>query len=164
MYVDSKRKWCKWTYFQKRKRLKGQTYGCLYTLLYFKWITNKDILDSTGNSAEGYVAAWVGGVWGENGYMCVYTHTHTHTHTHTYIYILAVLLKRSHFNQLYPNTKLKLKMCMFFFFKDTPSFNWCSYFILRERSITPYFLRVSCTYWFSSNVHCVEQRKRVTFQ
>ena len=23
----------------------------IYTLLYFKWITNKDLLDSTGNSA-----------------------------------------------------------------------------------------------------------------
>ena len=31
------------------------------TLLYLKWITNKDLLYSTWNSAECYVAAWIGG-------------------------------------------------------------------------------------------------------
>ena len=31
-----------------------------HTLLYLKWITNKDLLYSTGNSAQGYVAAWMG--------------------------------------------------------------------------------------------------------
>ena len=30
------------------------------TLLYLKWITNKDLLYSTGNSAPCYVAAWMG--------------------------------------------------------------------------------------------------------
>ena len=35
-------------------------------LLYLKWITNKDLLYSIGNSAQCYVAAWMGGaVWGE---------------------------------------------------------------------------------------------------
>ena len=34
------------------------------TLLYLKWITNKDLLYSTGNSAECYVAAWMGGEFG----------------------------------------------------------------------------------------------------
>ena len=33
----------------------------MYTLLYLKWITNKDLLYSTGNSAQFYVAAWIGG-------------------------------------------------------------------------------------------------------
>ena len=28
----------------------------MYTLIYLKWITNKDILDSTWNSAQCYVA------------------------------------------------------------------------------------------------------------
>ena len=28
----------------------------MYTLIYLKWITNKDILDSTCNSAQCYVA------------------------------------------------------------------------------------------------------------
>ena len=32
-----------------------------YTLLYFKWITNKDLLEITGNSAQCHVAAWMGG-------------------------------------------------------------------------------------------------------
>ena len=31
-----------------------------YTLLYLKWITNKDLLYSTGNSAQCYVAVWMG--------------------------------------------------------------------------------------------------------
>ena len=36
------------------------------TLLYFKWNTSRDLLDSTWNSAQCYVAAWVGGgLWGE---------------------------------------------------------------------------------------------------
>ena len=33
----------------------------MYTLPYLKWITNKDLLHSTGNSAQCYVAAWMGG-------------------------------------------------------------------------------------------------------
>ena len=33
-------------------------------LLYFKWITNRDLLNSTGNSALCYVAAWMGGEFG----------------------------------------------------------------------------------------------------
>ena len=33
----------------------------MYTLLYLKWITKKDFLYSTGNSAQCYVAGWMGG-------------------------------------------------------------------------------------------------------
>ena len=33
----------------------------IHTLLYLKWITNKDLLYSTGNSTQCYVAAWMGG-------------------------------------------------------------------------------------------------------
>ena len=36
----------------------------MYTLLYLKWITNKVLLCSTGNSAQCYVAAWMGGEFG----------------------------------------------------------------------------------------------------
>ena len=36
----------------------------MYTLLYLKWITNKDLPYSTGNSAQCYVAAWMGGEFG----------------------------------------------------------------------------------------------------
>ena len=44
----------------------------MYTLLYLKRITNKDLLYSTWNSAQCYVAAWTGGSLGENGYMDKY--------------------------------------------------------------------------------------------
>ena len=46
----------------------------MYTLLYSKWVTNKDLLYSTWNSAQCYMPAWIWG-WGvgrvlrENGYM-----------------------------------------------------------------------------------------------
>ena len=33
----------------------------MYTLLYLKWITNKDLLYSTWNSAQSYVPGWMGG-------------------------------------------------------------------------------------------------------
>ena len=36
----------------------------MYTLLYLKWITDKDLLYSTWNSAQCYVAAWMGGEFG----------------------------------------------------------------------------------------------------
>ena len=36
----------------------------MYTLPYLKWITNKNLLHSTGNSAQYYVAAWMGGEFG----------------------------------------------------------------------------------------------------
>ena len=32
----------------------------MYTLLYLKWITNKDLLYRIWNSAQCYVAAWMG--------------------------------------------------------------------------------------------------------
>ena len=41
----------------------------MYTLLYSKWITNKDLQYSAENSAQRYVAAWRGGGLEENGYM-----------------------------------------------------------------------------------------------
>ena len=36
----------------------------VYTLLYLKWVTKKDLLYSTGNSAQCYMAAWMGGEFG----------------------------------------------------------------------------------------------------
>ena len=36
----------------------------MYTLLYLKWRTNKDLLCSTWNSAQCYGAAWMGGEFG----------------------------------------------------------------------------------------------------
>ena len=37
----------------------------VYTLLYLKWITNKDLLYSTWNSGQCYVAVWMGGGFGK---------------------------------------------------------------------------------------------------
>ena len=69
--------------FTNRKRLtdlEKWTYGCqgeglgegivgdfgkiMCTLLYLKWITNKDLLCNTRNSAQCYVPAWIGGACG----------------------------------------------------------------------------------------------------
>ena len=43
----------------------------MYTLLYLKWKTNKDLLCSIGNSTQCYGAA-MAGEFRENGYMYVY--------------------------------------------------------------------------------------------
>ena len=82
-YVESKKKWYKWTYLQNSNRLtdleqkltaaigeeRWEGIGSeferdMYTLRYLKWITNKDLLCITGNSAQCYVAAWMGGEFG----------------------------------------------------------------------------------------------------
>ena len=42
-----------------------------YTVLYLKWITNKDLLYSTGKSVQCHLAAWVGGEFGRE-WMYVY--------------------------------------------------------------------------------------------
>jgi len=47
----------------------------MYTLLYFKWITNKDLLYSAWNSAQCYVALDSKGALGENGWTHVYVVT-----------------------------------------------------------------------------------------
>ena len=45
----------------------------MYTTLYLKWITNKVLLYSTGNSAQCHVAAWMGGEFeGEWTHVCVW--------------------------------------------------------------------------------------------
>ena len=66
---------------KQTRRLRERTFGCgegenggngivrefgmdIYTQLYLKWITNKDLLYNTGNSAQCYVAAWMGGSFG----------------------------------------------------------------------------------------------------
>ena len=43
----------------------------MYTLLYLKQITNEDLLYSTGNSAQCYVAAWMP-VWFGREWIHVY--------------------------------------------------------------------------------------------
>ena len=44
----------------------------MYTLLYLKWVANKDVLYSMWNSAQCYVAVWMRGEFGEDGYMYLY--------------------------------------------------------------------------------------------
>ena len=41
----------------------------MYTLLCLKWTANKDVLYSTGNSAQRSVPVWMEGSVGENGYV-----------------------------------------------------------------------------------------------
>ena len=66
-----------------------------YTLLYLKWITDKDLLYNTGNSAQCYVAAWMGEEFGGEGF-----------HLYVWLRSFTVHLKLSqHVNWLYPNTK-----------------------------------------------------------
>ena len=78
LYVESAKKWYKQTYKTERDSqrmnlwLPGEGWGegldgefgtDMYTLLYLKWIISKDLLYSTGNSAQCYVAAWMGGTF-----------------------------------------------------------------------------------------------------
>ena len=44
----------------------------MHILLPLKWITTKDLLCHTRNSAQCNVAAWMGEEFGENGYMYMY--------------------------------------------------------------------------------------------
>ena len=51
------------TYFSllKKRQIRGEGIVREFALLYLKWITNKDLLYSIGNTAQPYVAAWMGG-------------------------------------------------------------------------------------------------------
>ena len=67
----------------------------IYTLLDLKWITNKDLLYSTGNSAQCYVAVWMGREFGREW-----------PHVYTWLSPFAVHLKQHCLLISYtPNTK-----------------------------------------------------------
>ena len=71
----------------------------MYTLLYLRWITNKDLLYSSGNSAQCFVTGYMGG---ELGRECGYT----------YVYVwlspFAIHLKLSqHYESALPQYKIK---------------------------------------------------------
>ena len=67
----------------------------MYTLLYLKRITNKEVLCSTGNSAQCYVAAWMGREFGGEW-----------IHVYVWLNPFAVHLKLSqHCYLLYSNIK-----------------------------------------------------------
>ena len=59
----------------------------MYTLLYLKWITKEDLLYSTGNSAQCYVAAWMGGKFGGEWIPCVTEALHCSPETITTLLI-----------------------------------------------------------------------------
>ena len=62
----------------------------MYTLLCLKWTTNKDLLSSTGNSAQCYAAAFMGGGFEGRMYGCV----------------LSPFTRNYHIvNRLYPDSK-----------------------------------------------------------
>ena len=53
------------TYGYQGGRVVGREIGTdMYTLLYLKWITSKDLLYSTGNSTQCNAAGWMGGEFG----------------------------------------------------------------------------------------------------
>ena len=101
---------------QRNSDLENRTHGCwgegivkdfgkvMYTLLYFKWIINRDLLYSIWNSVQCYVPAWMGEEFGENG--CVYMYGWIPS-LFTWNYLNIV-------NQLYLNKKilwvLKIKL------------------------------------------------------
>ena len=91
IYVESKKKWDMRIYLQntnsltdlENKLMVNSEEGCgdgmdgefgmvMYTLLYLKWITNKDLLYRTWNSAWCYGQPEWEGSLEENGFMCMY--------------------------------------------------------------------------------------------
>ena len=58
----------------------------MYIPLYFKWITNKVLLHSTGNFAQCYVEAWMGGEFGGEW-----------IHVYVWLSLFAVYLKLSRY-------------------------------------------------------------------
>ena len=50
----------------------GTEFVNMCTLFYLKWITNKNLIHRTCNSAQGSVAAWMGASLGESAYMYMY--------------------------------------------------------------------------------------------
>ena len=71
-YIISKKKWYKWSYFQNKKRLTDlerivrEFRMVMYTLLYLKWITNKDLLIAHGSLLNVMCRqpGWEKGFWG----------------------------------------------------------------------------------------------------
>ena len=82
------------------------------TLLYLKWITNKGLLYSTWNSAQYYVAAWIGGEFGGKWIYIPLEITWTEGHgglLYMYGWVPSLFTWNNHntVNQLHSNTKFK---------------------------------------------------------
>ena len=52
------------TYCCRGEEIVREFWMDMYALLYLKWITSKDLLCSTGNSAQGFVVPWMGEEFG----------------------------------------------------------------------------------------------------
>ena len=107
----SKRLWIKWGFSEKDSktykitlwlpwRRDGEFGMVVYTLLYFKWITNKDLLYNTWNSAQCYMAAWMGVEFGGEWIS---------VRVCSAVPLLFTWNYHNTVNQLDPNTKLKVK-------------------------------------------------------
>ena len=70
----------------------------MYAQLYLNWMINKDLRQSTGSSAQRYVAAWMGGELGGWMHVCVWPSPFAvHLNYHNAV------------NRLYSNMKQKVK-------------------------------------------------------
>ena len=76
----------------------------MYTLLYLKWVTNKELLYSAWDSAQCYVAACMGGEFGG-----------AWIHVYVWLSPFTVHLKLSH----YSSAIFQYKMKVFVFFLKT---------------------------------------------
>ena len=83
----------KWTYSCWGEGMVREFGMVMYTLLSLKWITNKDLLYSTWNSAQCYVAVWM-----EEG-----------IYLYDWVPFLFTWSYHNIVNWLYPNTKLKVQ-------------------------------------------------------
>ena len=54
------------------KGIVGELGMDMHTMLYLKWMTNKDLLYSTENSTQCYVTAWMRREFEEDGYMYIH--------------------------------------------------------------------------------------------
>ena len=107
----------------------------MYTLLCLKWRTGKVLLYSTGNSAQCYVAAWMGGEFGGEWIQYMYG----------CVPLLFTWNYQKIVNQLYPiqNKKLKKK-------KDTKSMVFCYGSPNKLRQISIWVPNLSCKLIFIS--------------
>ena len=76
----------------------------MYMLLYVKWITNNNLLYSTWNSSQSYMATWMGREFGGEW-----------IHVYVWLSPITIHLKQSQHCLLlrYPNTKQKVKKKFF---------------------------------------------------
>jgi len=112
LYVESKKKWYKWTYKTETHRLREWTYSCqvkgilkefgmdMYTVLYLKWIIKKIYCIAHGTLLNVMWQPRGEGSLGENGHMYVYG----------WVSSLFPWNYHNIVNRLYSNTNTKFKI------------------------------------------------------